>query len=133
MKKLLSLVCLLLMLAACAGRTPSDAKTANLSKGYFKKYGNKYKDTMFYNNGPQSVEVKRTQELQRNLANSFAILQLKDGQEVPVILTLLYKFPRGWRISSWEWVRAPEAAAAPSETAPPENPNPAPEETPPAQ
>jgi hypothetical protein len=116
---------------ACGGRVPSDAKTAHLAKGYFKKYGNKYKDTVFHNNGPAQVEVKRTQELQRSLANSFAILQLKDGQEVPVILTLLNKFPRGWRISSWEWVRAPEAAPPPSS----ENPNPpaSEEAAPPAQ
>lgn len=113
----------MMLLIGCGGRIPSDAKTANLAKGYFKKYGNKYKDTVFHHNGPQQVEVKRTQELQRSLANSFAILQLKDGQEVPVILTLLNKFPRGWRISSWEWVRAPQAEAPPAQNPSPAEPS----------
>lgn len=126
LKKLLPLILLLLMITACAGRTPSDAKTANLAKGYFKKYGNKYKETVFYNNAPQQVEVKRTQELQRSLANSFVLLQLKDGQQIPVILTLLNKFPRGWRISSWEWVRQDmvgvPAQAPPADQAPAQEP-----------
>jgi hypothetical protein len=130
-KKLFSTIILLLMVTACAGRIPSDSKTAGLARGYFKKYGGKYKDTVFYKNPPQQVEVKRTQELQRSLANSFAVLQLQDGQQIPVILTLLHKFPRGWRISSWEWVHqeplSPAAEAPPSSPSPEPTPTPAPQ------
>jgi hypothetical protein len=126
-KKLLPILILLSFVAACGGRVPSDAKTANLARGYFKKYGDKYKDTAFYKNPPQQVEIKRTQELQRKLANSFAVLQLQDGKQVPVILTLINKFPRGWRISSWEWVQQDQGEASAPDQAPQQQPAPTPQ------
>lgn len=119
-KKLAPIFILLMAMAACASRTPSDARTSHLATGFFKDYGKKFPGTAFHNNPPQQVEVKRTQELQRSLSNSFIVLTLQDGQQIPIILTLLHKFPRGWRISSWEWVRqesgaGPAEASAPSE------------------
>lgn len=99
---------LLLILAfffsACAGRIPSDAKTAHLSKKYFHKYGKKYKETNFYHNKVQTAQVQRTQELQKNLATSFVLLNMADGTSTPVILTMIRKFPLGWRITGWEKV-----------------------------
>jgi hypothetical protein len=90
---------------ACGGRVPSDVKTAKLTRSYFKKYGKKYKDTEFYKNPVKAVEIKKTQELQKNVATSFVLVSFAHGQEVPVILTLLRKIPSGWRITGWEWVK----------------------------
>lgn len=107
MKRTILLVTLLAFMAACGGRIPSDVKTANLTRGYFKKYGKKYKDTIFYNNQVAAVEVKQTQELQKNVATSFVLVDLQEGQEVPMILNIIRKFPLGWRITGWEWVKRP--------------------------
>jgi hypothetical protein len=105
MKRFLPVMLILVfLLPACAGRTPSNAKTAHLSKKYFNKYGKKYKETDFFNNKVKSVEIKRTEELQKNVATSFVLLDLADGKDVPVILTMIRKFPMGWRITGWERV-----------------------------
>ncbi len=95
-----------LFFAACGGRVPSDAKTAKLSRSYFQHYGKKYKDTVFYQSKVLKAEVKQSQELQKNLATSFVLLQQENGNEIPVIVTLLRKFPTGWRVSSWEKIEA---------------------------
>ena len=95
----------LLFVSACGGRVPGDIKTANLTRKYFHKYGKKYQSTIFHKNQVKAVEIKKTQELQKDLANSFVLVSFVQGQEVPVILTLIKKFPLGWRITGWEWVR----------------------------
>ncbi|MFO1464740.1 MAG: hypothetical protein U1F66_13315 [bacterium] len=106
MKKLIPcLMLLLLPLAACGGRVPSQAKTASIAKKYFSKYGKKYKETVFYTTPVASVEVKDVQELQKNIATSFMLLKMNDGSEIPVIMTLIRKQPLGWRTSGWEQAR----------------------------
>lgn len=107
MKRSVFFILLAVFLASCGGRIPSDAKTANLSKGYFHKYGKKYKDTVFYKNKVSKVEVKKTQELQKDVATSFVLVSLNEGQEIPVILSMIRKFPLGWRVTGWEWVKNP--------------------------
>jgi hypothetical protein len=103
MKKTLSLILLMAILGAgCGGRIPSDAKTSRLAKGYFHKYGKKYKDATFRDKAVQSVEVKGTRELQKNVATSLLVLSLKDSTQLPVIITMLRKRPMGWRITGWE-------------------------------
>ena len=92
-------------LAACGGRTPSDVKTSNLTKSYFHKYGKKYKETVFHESQVEMVDVKQTQELQKDVAASFVLIKMQNGTEVPVLLTMIRKFPLGWRISGWEWIR----------------------------
>lgn len=111
MKSVFSRTCAILILffallpLACGGRVPSDVKTAKLTRSYFKKYGKKYKNTEFYKNPVKAVEIKKTQELQKNVATSFVLVSFAQGQEVPVILTLLKKVPLGWRITGWEWLK----------------------------
>ncbi len=107
MKRITLLVLFCIVLGACGGRIPSDVKTAKLSKSYFHKYGKKYKETVFYKNSVSKVEVKQTQELQKDVATSFILVSLAEGQEVPAILSLIRKFPLGWRITGWEWVKNP--------------------------
>ncbi len=106
LKGLPALLFLSLLFTACGGRIPSDAKTAKLSRSYFQHYGKKYKETTFSQSKVLKAEVKQSQELQKNLATSFVLLQQENGNEIPVIVTLLRKFPTGWRISSWEKIEA---------------------------
>ena len=101
----LSLLFITFLLPACAGRIPSDKKTAHLSRNYFKKYGKKYKETVFFKNPVQAAEIKRTQELQKDVATSFILLEMAEGQKIPIIITTIRKFPLGWRITGWEWVK----------------------------
>src|SRR5215510_5207542 len=106
MRKLLPLfLALSLCLAACGGRTPSQARTAQIAQKYFKKYGKKYKETQYGTNPVTSVEVKDVQELQKDIATSFLLLKMSDGSQIPVIMTLIRKFPLGWRTTSWEQAR----------------------------
>jgi hypothetical protein len=98
----IALILPLLLLAACGGRTPSQARTAEIAKKYFKKYGKKYKESSFATNPVTDVEVKDVQELQKNIANGFMLVKLTDGSELPVIMTLIRKPPLGWRTSGWE-------------------------------
>lgn len=104
MKRLLAIALLfpLLLLASCGGRTPTQARTAEIAKKYFKKYGKKYKESSFGTNPVTAVEVKDVQELQKNIANGFLLVKLTDGSELPVIMTLIRKPPLGWRTTSWE-------------------------------
>jgi len=103
-KVLLILLLITFTLPACGGRTPSNAKTSKLTKGYFKKYGKKYKETVFHSTKVQEVKVEQTQELQKDVATSFVLVKLDNGTEVPVILTMIRKLPLGWRITGWEKV-----------------------------
>ena len=106
MKKLLPILLLLsLSLVACGGRVPSQPKTASIAQKFFKKYGKKYKESIFASNPVSSVEVKDVQELQKDIATSFLLVKLADGSEVPVVMTLIRKPPLGWRTNGWEMAR----------------------------
>lgn len=98
----MALVLPMLLLVACGGRTPTQARTAEIAKKYFKKYGKKYKESSFASNPVTEVEVKDVQELQKNIANGFLLVKRTDGSETPVIMTLIRKPPLGWRTSGWE-------------------------------
>jgi hypothetical protein len=104
MRKIILMIMLPLFLVSCVGRVPSNKSAANIAKGYFKKYGHKFKETEFGNNPVNSVEVKEVQELQKNVATSFLVVKLNDGTELPVIMTFLRKLPLGWRTTGWEKV-----------------------------
>ncbi len=104
-KPMLLLICLAFLAAGCADRTPSPPKTANIAKGYFKRYGKKYKESEFGQSKVSQVEVKEVRELQKNVATAFLLVKLENGSEIPAIMTLIRKLPGGWRTTSWEWVR----------------------------
>lgn len=105
MKKcLFFLLFLSLITVACAGRVPSNAKTSEIAKKHFQKYGKKYKDSEFALSKISAVEVKAVEELQKNVATGFLIVKLDNGTEIPVIMTFLRKIPLGWRTTGWERV-----------------------------
>lgn len=105
MRKKLALALLLSLCltgAACGGRTPSNVKTAKIAKGFFNKYGKKFKDTQFGQSKVSQVEVKEVRELQKNVSTSFLLVKMADGTEIPVIMTLIRKPVSGWHTTSWE-------------------------------
>src|SRR5262249_37006270 len=101
-RPILLLLLLAFLIPACGGRVPSHAKTADIAKHYFKKYGKKFKESPFALSPVTDAEAKQVDELQKNIATAFVLLKLADGSEVPVIMTLIRKEPLGWRTSSWE-------------------------------
>lgn len=100
----LSLLLSFAFVVACGGRVPKDIKTAKLSRSYFKKYGKKYSETVFHKNPVAAVDIEKTQELQKDVATSFVVLDMAQGEKIPVLLTMIRKFPLGWRITGWEIV-----------------------------
>ncbi len=106
MKKLYLLFTLFILLGLginnCGGRLPSEAKTAQMSKKYFKKYGKKFEAPSFYEKDITAVEVQEVRELQRHMAMGVVVLKMSDGEEIPVLVTALKKVPMGWRIVGWE-------------------------------
>ena len=101
-KRLLLAIFLVFAVAACGGRTPSPAKTSSIAKKHFKKYGKKYKESVFSTSEVTGAEAKQITELQKNIATAFVLVKLADGTEVPVIMTLIRKQPLGWRTTGWE-------------------------------
>ncbi len=105
MKKIIWLPFLFVLLTACGGRTPSNVKSSHLAEKYFQKYAKKYPTTEFAADKISSAETQELRELQKNLATSLTVIKLQNGNEIPVLLTLLRKAPTGWRITSWEKVQ----------------------------
>lgn len=104
MKKLGLFLLIAVFCSACGARIPSEVKTASIARKYFAKYGKKYPQTVFGQNKVSEVQVDIVKELQKDLANSLVRLKLDNGTEVPIILTMIRKYPRGWRASGWEMV-----------------------------
>ena len=107
MKKLTLALLLIFAFAqvGCGTRTPSQAKTARIAKGFFNKYGKKYKETEFGQGKVSQVEVKEVRELQKNVSTSFMLVKMDTGSEIPIIMTLIRKPISGWKTTSWEIVR----------------------------
>ena len=100
--KLKSCVILMLVvaLAACAGRMPSQHRSERVLQKYFKKYGKKYPTTNF-NKGIDRVEVYSTNEIQYLLVAINAVVFTKTGSAERVDATLK-RSAGGWHVVSWE-------------------------------
>lgn len=103
MKKLLAVVVMVAFLAAPAcARQPKAATGAKVIGKYFKKYGKKYKQTIFWTGGGiREVEVTKQEEIHKNLAAIQAFITLKDSS-VQRVSVSMERGPFGWRFVSWE-------------------------------
>lgn len=97
----------LLCLQACGGRIPSADTAQDIVKGYFNKYGKKYKETPFGNHKVQQVQILSMEEIQKNLAYGSALLTLDNGSAFKINMNFIYKAPLGWRQQGWELVSQP--------------------------
>lgn len=89
-----------LLITGCA-RQPSEKRTTNIIKGYFKKYSKKYPDTIYGQSPLETVEITKKQEIHKNLVAVQAFITLKDGTVKRIHVTV-EKSPLGWRFISWE-------------------------------
>ncbi len=108
---------LVLLLGACAGRIPSTETAQGIVKGYFNKYGNKYKETPFGGHRVQQVQIVAMEEIQKNLAYGSAVVGLDDGASFKINMNFIYKAPLGWRQQGWEMVSSTVKDTSPSSTA----------------
>lgn len=89
-------------LTGCAGRQPSIQKAQRLAQSYFKRYGRKYKDTVFGQHQVTAVDVHHMEEFHKHYVHADATLSLQDGGTERVRVAIEKKLPGGWRIVGWE-------------------------------
>ncbi len=89
-------------LTGCAGRQPSMKRAEKLTQSYFKRYGKKYKDTVFAQHPVTDVDIQGMEEFHKHYVHANAILTLQDGGSERVRVAIEKKLPIGWRIVAWE-------------------------------
>jgi hypothetical protein len=101
MKRLLSILLTLGILAACSGRVPSPQTAHDKTQKHFQKYGKRYKDSDFGQHKLERVEISSVDEIQKGLAEAEAYAYLADGG-VYKVRVILRKKTFGWKVISWE-------------------------------
>lgn len=100
-----ALILTLIPLISCAGsRVPSTKTAHNVTKSFFKRYGKKYKDSLFGRIPIEKIEINRVQEQSLHHAEVEAFLNLKGGEVARVLITAKNTPPFGWSVLSWEMV-----------------------------
>lgn len=89
---------------SCAGRQPSVKKAERLTSSYFKRYGRKYKETVFGQHPVASVDLHHMEEFHKNYVHADAVVTLQDALRSRVRVAIEKKLPGGWRIVAWELV-----------------------------
>jgi hypothetical protein len=112
MKRFLFLLLASFLLISCGGRVPSPQTAQGIMKDYFKGYGKKYPTTPFGTQPIDKIEILHTEELQKAIATSQALLTFKDGSQMKIQMNFHRKTPLGWRATGWEDLEA--APIAPS-------------------
>lgn len=104
LKKTFIVFCAVLFLSACGGRVPTAKTAQSTAKTHFKKYGRQYANTSYNRDNFRSVQINQIQELSYKKVLVDALVSFKNGERARVLLTMDNKFPRGWRVISWEQV-----------------------------
>src|SRR5262249_52938277 len=98
------------LMISCGGRVPSAQTAQGIMKGYFKSYGKKYPKTQFGAQAIDKVEILETEELQKGIACSKALLTFKDSSQMKIQMNFQHKSPLGWRMTGWEDLASPTIA-----------------------
>ena len=106
MKRILFSLLVGLLMVSCGGRVPSPQTAQGIMKGYFKGYGKKYPTTPFGTQPIDKIEILNTEELQKAIATSQALLTFKDGSQKKIQMNFQHKAPLGWRATGWEDLEA---------------------------
>lgn len=101
-KSLLCLVLILSLMVGCAGRTPSPKTAQSTAKSFFKSYAHKFPDSNFGHKNVQNVTISQVEEVSHNFALVDSVVDFADGHQGRSLLRMQNKFPRGWRVVSWE-------------------------------
>lgn len=89
-------------LPVMAARTPSVKGAHGTVQSYFKRYGNKYKDSIFGTSKVERVEIGSIEEQSKNLAQVEAMVSMSSGQKTHMLVTFKKTPPLGWKVKSWE-------------------------------
>lgn len=100
----LAMALLIAITAGCA-RQPSEKTMSRMSKGYFNKYGRKYKATSFGLSKIESARVDSAREWNKALVEGDLTLTHRDGTTSTVRCMFQRNDPFGWKIVSWENLR----------------------------
>lgn len=100
-KYIVVLVIAAIMFSACGGRMPKNKTASNIIKGYFHKYGKKYKTTDFGGSKIESVDVAGVEEIHKHMVAATAYVKLQNGSVLSVRCVLERK-TLGWHFVSWE-------------------------------
>ena len=86
---------------ANASRLPSNKKAIGIISHYFDKYNKKYPGSEL-GDKVSSVEISSIDELQKNLVSVAAEVKFENGSSMPIRMSLIRKYPLGWRQNGWE-------------------------------
>jgi len=100
----------IILLSACGGRVPSPQTATDIMKDHFKKYGKKYPTSIFGTHTVSNIEIVNTEELQRKIATTQALLTFNDGNQMRIQMNFQHK-PFGWKATGWEDLNATPLAA----------------------
>ena len=100
---ILSFVVGLATMTGCA-RRPTPNRVRSLSEHHFKKYGNKYPETIYGQHKVKSIEIISSEELHKYLVAVVLGLTF-DDQSTQEIRMTLEKKAFGWQMLSWEVLR----------------------------
>lgn len=101
------------LLSACGGRIPSTETAQDIVKGYFNKYGKKYKDSPFGDRKVQQVQVLSMEEIQKHLAYGTALITLDNAAIFKIHMNFIYKAPLGWKQQGWELLSSSQSTIQP--------------------
>lgn len=86
----------------CGKRVPSLPKAQSVMSKRIEKYGKKYTETKFSGSKVSRVEILSVDELQKNLVSVAGKVHMENGNAFQVRMTMIRKYPLGWRSQGWE-------------------------------
>lgn len=87
----------------CSGDRPHPKTARAKAKSFLKSYGRKYETTAFYKN-VSDVEINAIEPVSHRIVNTDTIVHFGSGEVARGIFKMENKFPRGWKVISWEIV-----------------------------
>ena len=97
------LTCFLLpSFSVLAARLPSAKTAQTVTRKFLDKYGQKYPATVFGQHNLSQVQINSIQEISYHIVYVDTALTFKNGKYGRALVKLNNKFPKGWRVISWE-------------------------------
>jgi RecB family exonuclease len=93
---------LILPQPAHANRLPEPKQIQTLTQKFFNRYGKTYPETVFGQHNLNKVQINSVREISYHVAYADLVLLFKDGKMGRSLVKITKKFPKGWRVTSWE-------------------------------
>lgn len=88
-----------------AARLPSPERVQKISQKFFDRYGKKFPETVFGQHNTQTIQINSIHEVSYHVAYADVALLFKDGRVGRALVKLDKKFPKSWRVISWEMLQ----------------------------